>query len=465
MSAEANDVPPAASDCPLPAHEQTQNLILYSVNVTLIYIGAPVLYVGITQASLCEKLNASKTVSNLPSTLYFWMTLCPLFVAWYFCAVRQLKPVLVACYLTAALTGAAVVGALLFPTPPAISNTITGFNDWLPEYFRLPVDWVVPAVLLHSGVLGAALVTVSTYQWEMIGRGVSESRRGQALGLAFGVGPILAFGSSLASQKILTGMEYPSNYAVLFAVTVPLMMIGAFLSTRFIVPPPAVEIARPPFLKGVFGGMGDFFSYRPIIVAAIAMVLVGSGYNIITNISLFTKQAIGEDAEKYVGIQNAIRFGVKSAGGLLLGWLLTRYNPKLGLLVTAAFCLSAVVWVVGVSGMPFLLSFGFMGIGELFGVYYPNYILSCSPKARMRRNMAITSLLNMPLGFISVVYGVLGDRFGLQASFGLSIALLVATLLIVQFGLPARPQPADDEGDVTQDPAGARGSPAGVGME
>lgn len=468
---ERKETQPASADCPLSHADQTRNLLLYAANVTLIYVGAPVLYVGLLQASLCEKLGATKTVANLPSTLYFWMTILPIVVAWYFCAVRHLKPVLVAAYLISAVTGAMVVGCLLQTTPEGIGKALLGANGWLPKDFQLPADWVVPAVLMHSAVLGGALVTVSTYQWEMIGRGVSQSRRGQALALAFGIGPILAFGSSLASQQILTQIAYPHNYAALFAITVPLMIVGAYFSTLFVVPAPTVEIARVALAGGSLRErlgrlftetVGDFFSYRPLLFAAIAMMLVGSGYNIITNISLFTKEALGEQAEQYVGIQNAIRFGVKSAGGLLLGWLLTRTHPRAGLMVTGAFCLASVLWVLGSSGKWFLLSFGLMGVGELFGVYYPNYILSCSAKARMRRNMAFTSMLNMPLGVIAIVYGLLADNYGLRASFHLAIALLGATLLLVQFGLPARPKPSEPEPDVPETVAEKDALPAGT---
>src|SRR4051812_34466705 len=57
-------IDPAASDhpgdCPLSAREQTRNLVLYGINVTLVYLAAPVVYVGLMQAALLEKLGASK---------------------------------------------------------------------------------------------------------------------------------------------------------------------------------------------------------------------------------------------------------------------------------------------------------------------------------------------------------------------------------------------------------------------
>jgi MFS family permease len=104
--------------------------------------------------------------------------------------------------------------------------------------------------------------------------------------------------------------------------------------------------------------------------------------------------------------------------------------------------------------MWFLLSFGLMGAGELFGVYYPNYILRCSPKEKMRRNMAFTSMLNMPSGFAPLLFGFIADtvgaatdnkRFGFQVSFLTAAAFLVAALLIVQLMLPPRPQPQEPD--------------------
>ena len=129
----------------------------------------------------------------------------------------------------------------------------------------------------------------------------------------------------------------------------------------------------------------------------------------------------------------------------------------MGLLITAGFCLASPLWALlapkeeldlGSGGIPlFLFSFALMGAGELFGVYYPNYILSCSAKSRMRRNMALTSMLNMPSGFAALLFGLLADSYGLPTSFLASIAILIATLLLVQFGLPARPRPRESDMD------------------
>lgn len=433
-----------SSDCSLSNSDQTQNLLLFGCNKSLVYLAAPVLYVGITQAALLESLGASKTICNLPSSAYFWATPVPILVAWYFPKVRALKPVLFWSYLLMALLGTMVTATLLLPTPRWAAHLLQAYSQMIPDdksYLRLPSDWAVPAVILHSAALGFALGVVATYEWEVLGCGVAASRRGRALALAFGVGPILAFVASLGTQEVLTRIDRPLNFAILFAWTVPLMGLGGILALRFVVPYPANEPPRKPFVEGVFGGFGEFFSFRLIVIAALALMLLGAGYAIMPNLTLYTKEATGRPAEDFAGYQSALRFGFKIVAGLFLGWLLTRTSPKAGLLVTAGFCLVGVYWALVAPGMLFLLSFGFMGAGELLGVYYPNYIMSCSTGSKIRRNMAFTSMLNMPCGFAALFFGLIADQFSLEASFLVSAAILVGVLALVQSSLPAQPRP------------------------
>lgn len=434
--------PDASQDCPLPHRDQMRNILLYALNFCMIYLGAPVLYVSICQAALLDTLGANRKLANLPSTAYFWMTPVPILVAWYFHSVRTLKPVLVIGFAAAGL-GGGLVGLVL------LSDSTN--------------ETIFAAVLMHAGLLGICLNVAATFQWEILGRGVSASLRGRALGLTYGIGPILAFISSLASQLILTGkvllptigpglklsmeavvitpIAYPYNFAALFIATTPLLLVCAVSSSQFVVLLPAVELPREPLVSGIFGGMWEFFEYRLILLAALALVLVGSGYNIMSNISLYTQEALGESPDKYVGYQNALRFGCKALAGGVLGWLLTRTNPKAGMLFTGSCCLASVVWAICVPGKLFLLSFALMGAGELFGVYFPNYILCCSEKSRMRRNMSFASMLNMPTGLAALGYGFVADAYGIRASFYVSAGILVAMLLVVMRLLPSHPSP------------------------
>ncbi|MGE0608249.1 MAG: hypothetical protein AB7O62_14225 [Pirellulales bacterium] len=496
--------------CPLTAAEQRRNLLLFGANIGLIYLGAPVLYVGLTQAALLQHLGASNTFANLPSSFYFWMTPLPILAAWWFHRSRQIKPVIAGCFLLAALGGLLVAGTLVFPTPAWAAAMLRGLNARLPEPLQVPIHWSAPVVLLHSALLGGVLVTVSAFQWVVIGKGVAESRRGKVLALAFGVGPLLAVASALACQLIFSGslelptlwqghqpwrmeiapLAFPGNFAVLFAATTPILGLAALLSMKFVLPPPDADeqAARESFFDGVLAGFGGFFSNRLILLASICLILVGSGYSIINNFTLSTSSVVAkgekaevnevkepeepandvkppadkkpENATQYVGYQHAIRFAFKAVGGLLLGWLLSLTHPKAGMLVTAGFCLASVLWVqavagqwiAGVAGKWFLLSFGLIGIGELFGVYFPNYILSCSPKSQMRRNMSFTGMLNMPTAFAPLLFGLIADSVaaatedpaaGFIASFWVAVTILCAALALVLV-LPTRPEPSGE---------------------
>jgi hypothetical protein len=423
--------PPAPElEIPLSKKAQTRNMIIYAGNVCLIYVVAPVIYIGIVQAVLCQKLGASIAVANLPTSLYLAVAAVPVLFAWYFPYVRLLRRVVVIGYAIMSLIGALVTAILLLPVSAGVK---------------------VAAVVLHGMVMGGALGVINTFEWEILIRGVPESLRGKAFSLALGVGPIMAVIGSLGAQVVLNGkfgnvtfgsLVFPRNFAVLYAATVVAIGLAALQSSLYTIPPPAVENVRRPFLSEVIGGFGEFFRYRLILIACIAFMLLYAGQVIMPNMTLFTHQAMGADAEKYVGYQDGLRFGFKVVAGLLLGWLLTRTSVKLTLWLTAIFSLLGVVCVLVVRGKWFLVSFGLLGAGELAYAYYSYYVLLCSEPAKLRRNMAFFSMIQVPLAFVPDIYGRLSDSFGIRSSFWLALVLIVTATVLVAGWLPSHPHPA-----------------------
>jgi len=439
------------SSCPLTRQQQTRNILLFGANTGMIYLGCAVFYVGITEAALCKELGADDKISNLPGSAYNFGTFLPVFIAWYFPFVRSLRPMVSVGFAMMALCGVGMASVLISPVP-----------GWL----------AVAAVTAYAVLVGVAIQIVATFQWEILGRGVPESRRGEAFAWAFGAGPILAVIGSLASQLILTGtlevpvvdssfnvstqqilkitpLAFPLNYAVLFGASAPIAGMAAIFTMLYVVPKPAVEIERQPFFAGVFGGLVEFFSYRTIRYAAIASILIFGANLIMGNVSLYTKQLIGADATQYVGYQNALRFGFKIFAGFALGWLLTRTSARAGLVATALICLAGVVWASVVPGKWFMVSFGLLGAGELYGNYYPNYILCCSPPSKMRRNMALSGMLPMISGPAAVLFGWISDNYDYVMSFQVAGAIMVLTILLVLATLPAHPRPRRQDMDAS----------------
>ncbi len=422
-------------DCPLGRAHQVRNLVLFAACTALQYLAAPVIYVGITQASLCHELGASDAVANLPETAFLGFTFAPVILAWLWPRVGQLRRNLVLCYGAVAVSQVGVVVALLAP---------------------LPAEVRVAVVILQGAVSGVTMPSAIAFLWEAIGRGASEKRRGFALALAFGVGPAFAVLGSLGTQLVLKGslgslevrqLGFPENFALLYAAAVPVMVAAAIGACFFVVPLPPVEPSRQPFVTAVFGGLWDFLRDRVLLVATVVTILLYTGNTIVSNLNLYTRVLFDEPPMHWAGNQNAMRFAFKMTAGLLLGWLLTRTSPKFGLVATALVFLAAVLWAMAATPETYLLVFGIYGAGELVGVYAPNYILSASRREDTRRNMAFVTMMMAPAAPAGYLFGTIsqvsGAWYGKAAGFRLSFAacalLMLAGIALAIALLPARP--------------------------
>lgn len=210
------------------------------------YLAAPVLYIGVTHAGLCNKLGASTATSNLPATMFFAMTAMVTLIAWVSPKVVALKRNLTICYSCCAAILAALSASLAWNAPDSVK---------------------LGMVILQGAVVGAVMPATTAYLWEAIARGTDESRRGLAMGMAFGAGPFLAVVGSFCQILIIggkfpfgpwlwefKGIPYPWNFAVLFGAGVPMMGLAILFGQLLIIPFPEQEPQRAP-LRTVIGAM------------------------------------------------------------------------------------------------------------------------------------------------------------------------------------------------------------------
>ena len=467
----------------MPVRAQYRNLFVFAACTGLQYLAAPVLYVGITQASLCQRLGTDARVANLPATFYFAMTAMPALIAWLFPHVRHLKLMLCLCYAAVAVAIGQVAVVLLIDAPNHIK---------------------VWSIILQGAVSGAAGPTAIALLWEVIGRGTDESRRGVALGLAFGVGPVLAVVGSVGRVGMLggelfgwefEGLGYPGGFVWLFGLGVPVMLLGSVLGALCVVPQPEFEHPRKPIsdVMSLCAGLAlgfcalalfffstgsegdsqsglrpigfallvaasiavvyhfrDILTQRTLLIATIVTILVYSGNTIPSNMNLYSEVVLGDLPEKFAGLQNSLRFSFKVAAGLFLGWLLTKTSPRAGILTTAGIFVAAQVWAIFASGKAYLIAFGIYGAGELAGVYCPNYILSASRKEDYRRAMAFVTMLMVPAAPTGYVFGAIVDGLepqhgaatAFRVSFGTCAVLILSGIVLAIALLPARPAPS-----------------------
>lgn len=432
--------PPATASAPdvaLPTATQTRNLLLFAGCIGMMYLAAPVLYVGGTHAALLDQLKASSALANSPEVLYLVFLVAPLVVTSIFQHPGWLKPLVVTAYICVAAGTTLVAAAIMLGASPRI---------------------VSAAVLAQAIINGLSLSTANALVWEALGRGVAESRRGTTLALAYGTGPILAAVGSLGSQVLLTGelfglrisapAAFPGNFACLFgAATVP-MLVASALASRFVIPAPPTPAEDAGRRDGIVKRVMAFFADPLLRRIAFATVLIYASVPCVANLTLYTRVAMGEVPSDLVMYQNSLRFGTKAIAGLLLGWLMTKTHPLAGLLATGSLCVTTPLYACWATGIAYLATFQIYGGGELFGAYVTNYILAASRPHELRRNIACALLLLAMAAPFGLLFGRIADvvgaavdpATGFRASF-LTCAAIVGTGLLIACTLPRRPRP------------------------
>jgi hypothetical protein len=390
---------------------------LYMFSVLLMYATAPVAYVGVIQAALCDQLGASSTVANLPATAYMMGAFAPFFVSWIVPPRLEKFAVVIGWSLNATTQGLVALVLLFFE-----GNT-----------FR------IGSVIFQSLLYGITASTSQVLMFQCLNRGTTLAGRARALRITYALGPIAAAASSLATQWLLTHniphLAFPRDFGLLYLCAAPLTAGAAVLCHRFRLA--EVESGtKPRLLRYIRESVGSFSRHREMILAWIAYILWYSVVFATPNISLYTRTALGRDPKDFAGAIMALRFGMKALAGFMLGALALWKGMRAPLVACILLVGGAVVWAWLVPGFPYLLSFGIMGAGELGGIYFPNYLVSVSPLAAGTRNLALLEMAGPVAGASPALHGLLTDRFGFQSSFIFGLAAASLSLALV-FWLPS----------------------------
>jgi MFS family permease len=388
---------------------------LFFASYILIYLAAPVTYVGVVQAALCNKLGASAAVANLPASAYLFGFIAPFLGSWLIPHRWEQRTLVICTGLSAALL--AVVGLLLL----------------LPVSSSLRIA----AVVTHGCIMGFTASLSQVFMLQCLARGTTPKGRARAFKLAFGAGPIAAVIGSLAAQHLLAGgssLNYPYDFAFLYLAGFPCMAAVSLVSSRYLLTDVPDEL-RPPiglYLARILK------AFRQGHFAALwwAYFLFFSTLAVMPNLSLRTNAALGREPKDVAGAILALRFGTKSVAGFLLGMLALRKGVKAPMLSTVLLLASAVVWATFVRGWPYLFTFGLIGAGELGGAYFPNYLIAISTLASNPRNQAVL-LLAIPAASVApVLHGYLTDTLGFSASLLLA-GLTIGFALLLVLRLPS----------------------------
>ncbi len=391
------------------------NGLIFTLSYACIYFAAPVVYIGIVQAGLSDKLGASAAIANLPASTYSLGQVAPLFFSWLI-PHRLERTTVVTANLITALGLAAVCLTLILPLPDGVRIAALSIQG------------------LFQGLSGS---TSHVFMIQCLGRGTTAVGRANALRRTFTITPIAAVAGSLLAQYVLNpglpGVKYPWDFALLYGIGFPCILGVAMLSSRYRfaeIP----EEPRQPLGRFLAVSIKSFFSDPALARVWIAYLLFYMSLGVTSNLSLYAKEALGRDPTDFSGITLAIRFGCKAIGGLAIGWIAVRHGFKVAALACMGLLAASGLWAWAVPGFPYLLSVGLLGAGELGGMYIPNLVATLSSVADGPRNLAINALATPVSSFAPVLHGWMTDRFGFASSFLFDVVTAIAGGLLI-FGV------------------------------
>ena len=401
-----------------PRMERRNQFVFIGANL-LILLAAPIIYVGVVQAALCQRLGASASVANLPSAAYLLGQLAPFFLS-------------------------SVVPHRFERLTVVLANSTTALSCFIIAtclVVRLP-DAVTIAAITGQGLLQGSAVSVSlVFLYQCLGRGTRLEARAKTMKITFTLAPISAVAGSLVAQFVLNHgfhrLQYPHDFALVYLGAAICMGSVATLASRFdLIPIP--DEPRQPLWPYVRDSVVEYTRSRSFVMLWIGYALWFSTLSVVPNLSLYSREAVGRLPQELAGLTMVIRFGGKSIAGYLLGALALRYGIRAPVVATFILVGAASAWGWLVPGYAYLAAFALMGGGELGGAYVPNYIISMSTPAAGVRNLSLLMLATPAATIGAVLHGTIADRWGFHASFlfGL-ITAVMAWLLVAR--LPAAP--------------------------
>jgi hypothetical protein len=162
-----------------------------------------VLYIGVVQAALCDKLGASATVANLPASAYMFGQIAPLFMSWL--VPHRLERAIV-------VWANLMTGTLIL---------LVGVTLALPVSAGVRIG----ALIIQALVQGFSGSTSHVFMLQCLRRGTTEKGLAEALKRTFGLTPVFAVAGSLGAQYLLkpgfSWLPYPYDFAARYLIAAP----------------------------------------------------------------------------------------------------------------------------------------------------------------------------------------------------------------------------------------------------
>jgi MFS family permease len=420
-SGEVDSVPQSVPPVPTPGMERSNGFI-FSGATLFTFLAAPVIYVGVVQAALCQRLGASADIANLPGATFLLGNFAPFLLS----AIVPHRHERLTVVLANSLTSLSSLAIAVCLTLPAANSLL------------------IATIIGQGFIQGFGVSTSLVFMYQCLGRGTSQQARARTLKRTFSAAPFAAVAGSLGTQAVLNhgipSLAYPYDFASIFFYGAICMAVVAALVSRYNLPPIPDE-PRQAVYSYLRDSIAGYARSRYLVRLWIAYALWFSTISVVTNFGLAVRQVLGRDPQELAGVSMALRFGGKALVGYGLGALAIRYGMRAPVVATVALVTIATLWGWFVPGYSYLLAFALMGGGELGGAYFPNYIISSSSPSAGVRNLSLLTLATPAASLGAVFHGTLAEHFGFSASYLFAVITGLIALLLV-FHLPVKNQMA-----------------------
>jgi MFS family permease len=288
------------------------------------------------------------------------------------------------------------------------------------------------AVFYAGGGLGGVPYT------DIIGKIIPQERRGAFFGGRQALAGPLAVGAALLAQRVLAGMAYPTNYALLFGLAA-LSLLVASLGFWLIREPPRVDTD---------GKVPSWGEYSEQLLEAARRLGTLIGMQFLTGFSLMALPFYIVYARLELGApRRAIGWFMLAQvlGGVLANLVWARLVDQCGsrrmLSVCATISTLTPLLAIGLGhlGWAGLLPVIFLGGATFNGrsVGFSSALLELAPAAERPTYSALNAVLILPAAFLSLVAGVLLQHWSYPTLFLIAAAFISMGALLTR-RLPER---------------------------
>jgi predicted MFS family arabinose efflux permease len=371
----------------------------------------------VISAFVADLTGSTVWVGGLSTILTVAAALPQLFVArWIEHLPRKMPYLLLAIYLRVASW--AVLAWLIYSIGDSQPNTLA----WALV--------VMLAIFYAGGGLGNIPYT------DIIGKVIPATRRGAFFGGKEALAGPLAIGAALGARKILAGIPYPNNYALLFGLAALGLAIASlgFLLIREPASPQSQNRSVP---------WRDYWhqlrkASRRIKTLILIEVFTGFSLMALPFYVVYAREEVGApvDAPGWFLLAQV-------SGGVLANLLWARLVDRDGSRTMLLFCAGVstitpllAIWL-STLGWPFLMVVFFLAGATFNGrkVGFQSALLELAPEAERPTYAGLNAVLILPLAFLSLAAGVFLQHFSYQSLFSITALFIgVGTLLVYRWG-------------------------------